>query len=151
MPFITRNWKLVREHAMRKADNYDPEQAKLMGYSLIFHTTEFPVADVVRTYHQKDIVEKVYRELKSTVNLHPIRKSRMSHIKAHVKICYMAYSIPAYLQYKLKPLNISAVYALEQLQSVYQVHLKSEKDNFNWTKTVTLKNEQKKILKALGM
>lgn len=139
-----------REHAMRKPDNYDPEQARFMGYSLIFHTTEFSEADVVRTYYQKDIVEKAYRELKSTVNLHPIRKYRMSHIKAHVKICYMAYSILAYMQYKLKPQNISAVYALEQLQSVYQVHLKSDKDNFCWTKTVTLKNEQKKILKVLG-
>jgi transposase len=138
-----------REYAMLNLESYNSHKAKFMGYSLIYHTTKYSVDDIVKTYFQKDIVEKAYRELKSTINLHPIRKYRMSHIKAHVKICYMAYAILSYIQYKLKKTEISAVYALEQLQPVYKVDLKSDKENFKWSKIVTLNNLQKRILKLL--
>lgn len=74
----------------------------------------------------------------------------MNHVKAHVKICYIAYAILSYIQYKVKSKNMSAVYALEQLQSAYKVTLQSEKENMIWDKMVTLKNEQKKILSFLN-
>ncbi len=138
-----------RERAMRKADKYDSEQAKYMGYSLIFHTTEFEVADVIRTYFEKDIVEKAYKELKGTINLHPVRKYLIHRVRAHVKICYLAYAILSYIQYKVGKKGLSAVYALEKLQSAYKVELKSEKDKFEWSKIVTLSNEQEQILKLL--
>jgi transposase len=138
-----------RERAMAN-ENYSPEEARYMGYSLIFHNTDLSNNEVIRLYFEKDIVEKAYRELKENINLHPLRKYRLSHIQAHVKICYLAYSILSYIQYKVKPLKISAVYAIEQLQPIYQVSLLSKKNNFNWSKVVTLKNEQKKILRAIG-
>jgi transposase len=138
-----------REHAMRKPDTYKPTEAKYMGYSLIYHSTTFNDHEVIKTYFEKDIVEKAYRELKSTINLHPIRKYRMNHVKAHVKICYMAYAILAYIQHKLKPKQLSATYGLQQLQSVYKVTLESTKEDIKWDKVVTLKNEQKKILTLL--
>jgi len=140
---------LKRQHSMRNADTYKPEEAKYMGYSLIFHTTDFNIEDAVRTYFEKDIVEKAYRELKSSVNLHPLRKYRISHIKAHVKICYLAYALLAYIQYKVKPKQLCAIHALEQLQAVYKVSLIAERDNLKWDKIVTLKNEQKLILSLL--
>lgn len=138
-----------RQHAMLNANTYNPDEAKFMGYSLIYHTSGLSNEEVVRTYFERDIVEKAYRELKSTVNINPIRKYRIDHIRAHVKICYLAYAILTYIQYKVKPKGISAIHALEQLQSVYKVSLKSEKDNIQWNKTVTLKNEQKYILKLI--
>jgi transposase len=138
-----------RQHAMLNTETYKPEEAKYMGFSLIYHTTNLDNSEVVKTYYEKDIVEKAYRELKTTVNLHPIRKYRLSHIKAHVKICYLAYAILAYMQYKVKPKQISAIYALEQLQSVYKVTLESKLENLIWDKTVTLKKEQIKILSLL--
>lgn len=141
---------LKRAHAVEKPETYNHERAKYMGYSLVYHTTTMTEAEVIRTYFEKDIVEKAYRELKSTINLNPIRKYRISHIKAHVKICYMAYAILSYIHYKVKPKNLSATYALEQLQSVYKVSLTSEKENLKWDKVITLKNEQKKILALLN-
>jgi transposase len=89
---------LKRQHAMHNADTYKAEEAKYMGYSLIYHTSGLSVESTVRIYFEKDIVEKAYRELKSSVNLHPLRKYRISHIKAHVKICYLAYAILSYIQ-----------------------------------------------------
>jgi transposase len=139
-----------RQHAMAKPDEYDPEKAKYMGYSLIYHTSGMTNEQAVRTYFERDIVEKAYREIKTSVNLNPVRKYRLDHIKAHVKICYLAYAILSYIQYKLKPKGISATYALDQLQSVYKVMLESEKDNLKWEKVVTLKNEQKSLLALIG-
>jgi transposase len=141
---------LKRQHAMHNMDTYKPEEAKYMGYSLIYHTTDLSMETAVRIYFEKDVVEKAYRELKSSVHLHPLRKYRISHIQAHVKICYLAYALLAYIQYKVKPKNLSAIHALEQLQAVYKLTLQSEKDNLKWEKVVTLKNEQKAILSLLN-
>ncbi len=131
-------------------DKFDIKKAKYYGYSLIYHTTDMLDENVVREYYEKDIVEKAFKELKSSINLHPVRKYLLTRVKAHIKICYLAYVLLSSLQYKLKPRNISAVYALEKLQPAYKVELKSNKEHFKWSKIVTLTNEQKTILKLLG-
>lgn len=138
-----------RQHAMDNEMKYDPKQAKYMGYSLIYHTTDMNYKEVIKAYYDKDIIEKAYRELKSTINLHPVRKYRMGHVRAHVKICYLAYAILSYIQHKTKHLQISATTALDQLQSVYKVELCSKKEKLSWQKTVILKDQQQKILDLL--
>lgn len=140
---------IKRNHAI-EFGKFDSNQAKYMGYSLIYHTTQLSNAEVIKTYYEKDIVEKAFRELKSSINLNPIRKYRMNHIKAHVKICYMAYTLLSYIKYKLAPIGMSAIDGLEKLSPVYKVQLKSVKEDFSWSKTVTLTKEQGVILKLLG-
>lgn len=53
------------------------------------------------------------------------------------------------LKYKLQKLDISPVDALEELSNAYKVYLEDAKTNYKWTKTVTLKKPQKKIMKAI--
>ena len=141
---------IKRQHAMENPDEYDPGQAKYMGYSLIYNTSGMANDQAVRTYFERDIVEKAYRELKTSINLNPVRKYRLDHVNAHVKICYLAYAIISYIQHKAKPKGLPATYVLEQLQSVYKVTLESEKDQLKWDKVVTLKNEQKSLLELIG-
>jgi len=138
------------ESALKNPAKYNPDKAKYYGYSLLFHSTNLPDKDAIIKYFAKDVVEKAYRQIKTTINLNPIRKYRMDRIIAHVKICYLAYALLSYLSHKLKPLNLSAVDSLDILQSVHKVELSSKKDNLKWSKTVTLKNEQSLILKKLG-
>ena len=140
---------IKRNHAI-ESGKYNSNQARYMGYSLIYHTTRLSNEEVIKTYYEKDIVEKAFKELKTSINLHPIRKYRMSHIKAHVKICYMAYTLLAYMKHRLSPAGISATEALDKLSPVYKVYLKSIKEDFSWSKTVTLTKEQETILKLLG-
>jgi transposase len=135
--------------AMEIRGSYKAEEAKYMGYSLIYHTTELSEEEVVKAYYEKDIVEKAFKEMKNSINLQPIRKYLISHIKAHVKICYLAYVILSYMQYRLRAKGISATSALEKLQPVYKVELKSKKEGFQWSKIVTLTKEQKSILNLL--
>ena len=139
---------LKRNHAI-ESQRFDSNEARYMGYSLIYHTTELSNEEVIKTYYEKDIVEKAFRELKSSINLNPIRKYRVSHIKAHVKICYIAYALLSYIKHKLSPIGMSATEGLEKLSPVYKVELKSAKENFSWSKTVTLTKEQGIILKLL--
>jgi hypothetical protein len=138
-----------RQHAMDAEQNYDPKQAKYMGYSLIFHTTDMDYKEVITSYYDKDIIEKAYKGLKSTINLHPVRKYRMGRVRAHVKICYLAYAILSYIQHKMKPMKLSAVSALDLLQSVYRVELYSKKEKLSWQKNVILKEIQQEILDTL--
>lgn len=141
--------EVARRNISIETGQFSTEIAKYFGYSLIYHNTDMTVQEVVRHYYEKDIVEKAFKEIKSSIDLHPIRKYRLDRIKAHIKICYIAYALLIYMKQKLRELNISPIEALEQLQSCYMVNLRSEKYNLNWTKTVTLKNKQKSILKAL--
>lgn len=138
-----------RTKAMENVEKYDKEKAKFMGYSLIYHTTQSPAKEVVKTYFEKDVVEKAYRNIKSVINLNPLRKHRIDRIQAHVKICYLAYAIFSYIGCKVKPLGISATTALENLHGVYKVDLYLKKEEQRWNKIVTLKNTQKDILNAL--
>lgn len=138
-----------RRHAMEKKD-YKPQNARYMGYSAIYHSTGLGAKEVVKTYFERDVVEKAYRHLKTSINLQPVRKYRLDRVGAHVKICYMAYAILTYIQSKVKPARMSATTAIELLQSAYKVEIRHQEQNLQWQKVVTLKNDQKKILKLLG-
>lgn len=70
--------------------------------------------------------------------------------KENKQICFVASSLLIYMKQGLKGLNISTIEALEQLKSCYIVNLRSGKHIIDWTKTVTLKNQQKPLLKYLG-
>jgi transposase len=139
-----------RRTVAMESEKYNPQKAKYLGYSLLFHTTGDNLETVVRTYFEKDIVEKAYREIKSVINLNPLRKYRLEHINAHVKICYLAYVLLSCIQFQAKKIDLSASDVLDKLQSVYQVSLKSEKENIKWSKTVTLSKLQQKILNQLN-
>jgi transposase len=138
-----------RTKAMQSEEKYDKVKAKYMGYSLIYHTTTSETKEVVKMYFEKDIVEKAYRDIKSVINLNPVRKHRIDRIRAHVKICYLAYAIFSYINGKVKPLGMSATTALEQLQGIYKVDLHLKKKDVHWSKIVTLKKIQTQILNAL--
>ncbi len=96
---------LKRLDAMDK-DKFEIKKARYYGYSLIYHTTDMPDENVVRKYYEKDIVEKAFKELKNSINLHLLRKYLLARVKAHIKICYLAYALLSFLQYKLKSKNI---------------------------------------------
>ena len=141
---------LSGEHAaiLRK---FEPENGKsLPGFNVR------PLYRLVRSNEEmkgnkfeKDIVEKSFQKIKGVLSLHPIRLELPERISAHVKICYLSFCILSLMQYKLKKLNISAVTALETLSTAYKVYLIDQKHNFKWSKVVTLKKEQEKIIKAI--
>lgn len=122
-----------------------------IGYSLIYHNTKYSSEEVVRTYYDKEMIERAFKHLKGILNLRPIRVWLTEHIEGHIKICYLGYAILSLINYKLKKLNISAVDALDSLKHGYKVNLRDATTNFEWSIHVPLEPKQKKILEALGV
>jgi len=122
-----------------------------VGYSLIYHNTNYSSAEVVRRYYDKDMVERAFKQIKGVLSLRPIRVWLSNHVEGHIKICYLAYAILSLMNYKLKKLKISAVEALESLRHGYKVTLKDSTSNHEWSIHVPLEPKQKKILKKLNV
>jgi transposase len=133
-----------REHHYERGG--DDASARYLGYSLIYNDTNLDDSDAVRRYYEKDIVERAFKHIKGVLDLRPVRVWLTEHVEAHVKICYLAYSILSFLSYKLRRMNISPVTALEEMRKGYRVYLRDEKSGFRWDSLVTLTKKQKRIL-----
>lgn len=122
-----------------------------IGYSLIFHNTNYSSKEVVKKYYEKEIIERAFKQIKGILNLRPIRVWLKDHVEGHIKICYMAYAILSLMNYKLKIKEFSVIDALDSLKYGYKVKLKDNKTKFQWDLVVPLNPKQKEILKSLGV
>lgn len=131
--------------------NKPQSEAKYLGYSMLFNNTNLDSKTAVKKYFEKDIVERSFKQIKGILSLRPVRVWLMNHIEAHIKICYLSYSILSLLNYKLKSLDINSVEVLDLLKTAYKVYLNDKNAGFEWGKVVTLTNQQKVILKHLNV
>lgn len=139
----------LREKAFDKTNNN--RSNKYYGYSLIYHNLSITAQEVVKKYFEKDIVERSFKKLKSSINLHPFNVWKLENIKTHIKICYLAYAILAYIDFKLIPVGIKGNEALKILQGAYKVHIKMENSEVEIEKNVVLKKIQKQIIELLNV
>jgi transposase len=135
-----------KEHVFQRGEEVTDAY---MGFSLIYHTTPYSAAEVVKQYYEKEIIERAFKQLKGVLSLRPIRVWLESHVDGHVRVCYLAYAILTWMNYKLRTLKVSAVDALDSLRFGYSVTLNSGKDE--WSLHVPLKPKQKELLKALDV
>ncbi len=131
------------------AEKSNDGDVKYVGYSLIFHTTNFKPAVVIKKYFDKDIVERSFRTMKGDVQLHPIRLWMPTRVDAHIKICYLSMCLLSLIKFKCKKMNVSPIDVLNELQSIYKVNMIHSKTKQTFSKVVTLSNHQKNILKNL--
>jgi len=131
------------------ADEATDNEVKYVGYSLIFHNTVLKPDVVVKKYFDKDVVERSFRTMKGDVQLHPIRLWLPKRVNAHIKICYLSMCLLSLIKFKCKKISVSPGEIIQELQTVYKVNLKHTKTKQEFTKVVTLSNNQKNILKAL--
>ena len=131
------------------ADEATDNEVKYVGYSLIFHNTVLKPDVVVNKYFDKDVVERSFRTMKGDVQLHPIRLWLPKRVNAHIKICYLSMCLLSLIKFKCKKISVSPGEIIQELQTVYKVNLKHTKTKQEFTKVVTLSNNQKNILKAL--
>lgn len=138
---------------MKKSLNFnkDLDSSLDIGYSLVYHNTEYSSEEVIKNYFDKDMVERAFRHIKGVLNLRPIRVWLNNHIEGHIKICYLAYAILSLMNFKLKKLKISAVDALSSLKHGYNVNLKDNSSGFEWSIHVPLEPKQKRVLEKLGV
>ena len=141
--------KVLGEH-IRLRHNVDLVGVKRVGIGdflnfFLYHK------DIVKKYFEKDIVERAFKKIKGILNLRPIRVWLKEHVEGHVRICYLAYAILSFMNYKLRKIGVSAIEALDSLKTGYKVELYDEMNKHNWSLTVELEPKQRKILKAIGV
>ena len=100
----------------------------------------------MRKYYDKDSVERAFKQMKSILDLRPVRVWLKSHIEGHVKICYLAYSILSYLSYILEKKEISGSEAIDTMRTGYRVYLEDLESQFKCGSIVTLSAVQKEIM-----
>lgn len=138
---------------MKKSLNFNKGlDSKLdIGYSLIYHNTNYSSDEIVKNYYDKEMIERAFKHIKGILNLRPIRLWLNNHIEGHIKICYLAYAILSLMNFKLKKLKLSAIDALSSLKHGYKINLKDDSSGFEWSINVALEPKQKKILGILGV
>jgi len=136
----------VDYEAVEEGEKYD-------GVYIIITNTDIPKETVVRKYFDKDIIEKSFRSLKSTLSIQPVRHWLWRRVKAHIFICYLGYLHLSWMKMLLEKggISLSPVKALEQLETIYNVKLTDKKTGMSTTKTVPLTEEQEKIYRALNL
>ena len=135
----------------RSFEDLGKKRKEAFGFSLIYHTTALSTEAVVHRYFDKDVVERAFRQLKGPLSLCPIRVWLRHHVEAHVRICYLAYAVYAFIGYKLRKLKIAPEDAVRTLQTAYKVRLMDKSLQMPFEKLVTLTNQQAAIIKKLGL
>jgi hypothetical protein len=141
-------YEALKRDKLLAAEATDSE-VRFVGYALIFHNTQLEAAVVVKKYFDKDIVERSFRTLKGDVQLHPIRLWMPRRVNAHIKICYLSLCMLSLIKYKCRKIDLSPSAIINEIQSIYKVYLKHKETKQEFTKVVTLSNQQKNILKLL--
>jgi transposase len=76
---------------------------RLLGKYLLFSTDEsLPAAQVVKEYFDKDFVEKVFRTLKTTEEMEPVRHRLEQRVRVYIFVCVLAFRLLAFLQWRLE-------------------------------------------------
>jgi transposase len=134
--------QVLRQERVREAEQFD-------GYTCLFATGPLRQDEMLRIYFDKDLVEKAFQTLKGVARLQPIRHWLYNRVTAHVFICYLAYLLLALLQYRLRPLAITATEALTELETMYKVYLRDAQKGFQISRVVTLTKKQELILRTI--
>ena len=125
------------------------ETEEFDGYSAIFTTKKLSKEKIIKTYFDKDLIEKAFRTLKGVVKLRPIRHWLYNRVTAHVFICYLSFLLLSLLKIKLDKINMTPTYALSELSSLYKVYMKDKKKGFKLHRVVALSKKQEVILRAI--
>jgi transposase len=109
-------------------DQSEGAKAKRMdGRSLLFCTDlSLSGRDIVRTYFQKDRVEKAFRYLKGDASLSPVRYQLPGRVEAYLSVVnFIAYEIMAVIMWKIDSYRTGITYEdlMDKLSGISEVVL----------------------------
>ncbi len=141
-------WK-YRTKELKRADAMD-------GKWLLLSTDEsLTPKEVVNTYLEKDFIEKVFRTLKTSEEIEPVRHRLENRVRAYLFMNLLAYRLLAVLQHKLRTIDDTedtwerADSFLQALAHVQRVPVKLGHEVKTWY--LNLQKKTKDTLKRLHM
>jgi transposase len=129
------------------------EQArKFDGRSLFFSTDiKIPGKELIRTYFQKDHIEKAFRYLKGNACLVPIGYLP-SRVEAYLSVVnFISYELIAAILWKIEKFNLGIGYEslMEKASKIYEVELSSKDSKlYRWTH---ISKEDEKLFKPFNI
>mgnify|MGYP001559439659 FL=1 len=123
------------------------------GRSLFFCTdTTMSGEEIVRTYFQKDYVEKAFRFLKKDACLAPVRYQLPGRVETYLSVVnFIAYELMAAVLWKLKEhkYEIGFEELMEEADKIYEVEMTSKGNKiYRWTH---MTNNVKTMFKPYGI
>lgn len=108
------------------------------GRSLFFCTDKRMTGEqIIRTYFQKDYVEKAFRFLRGNACLTPVRYQLPGRVEAYLSVVnFIAYELIAGVLWKIKKhkLDISYDDLMEEAEKIYEVEMTSKNSKvYRWT------------------
>ena len=90
----------IDAHKAKEDERYD-------GKYVLRTTTKLPAAEVAQAYKQLTWIERLWRELKSVVEVRPIyHHLKKDNVKGHIFACFLALYLAALLKRKLAQANL---------------------------------------------
>jgi transposase len=133
---------LVTPSKGRRGYSIDSDEEDLArkcdGRSLFFCTdTKMSGEEIVRTYFQKDYVEKAFRHLKKNACLSPLRYQLPGRVESYLSVVnFIAYELIAGVLWKLKryKYEINFEELMDEADKIYEVEMTSKgKKIYRWT------------------
>jgi len=122
-----------------KIDKNEEELARKCDGRSLFFCTDIKMSgeDIVRTYFQKDYIEKAFRFLKGRACLTPVRYQLPGRIEAYFSVVnFIAYELIAGVLWKLRmnKSEISFENLMEEAEKIYEVEMTSKGEKiYRWT------------------
>jgi transposase len=126
---------------------------RLDGRSLFFSTDiKMTAREIVKTYFQKDHIEKAFRFLKGNACLSPVRYQLPGRVEGYLSVVsFIAYELIAAILWKIEKYNIDMSYdeLIEELSKIYEIELMSKGSKiYQWTH---ISKDTEKILKSFDI
>lgn len=123
------------------------------GRSLFFCTDpKLSGENIIKTYFQKDYVEKAFRYLKGNACLSPVRYQLPGRVEAYLSVInFIAYELIAGILWKIKTYDLGVSYEelMDEAEKIYEVELTSSgKKTYRWTH---IAKETEKLFKPYGI
>jgi transposase len=103
------------------------------------------IEEILKTYRGLWQIEEAFRITKTDLKIRPVYHWKESRIRAHIAICFMAYTLIAQIRYRLKQNSI----ILEELSRVVRVKIKNKITKTEVVLPAQLNEVQRSIYKAL--
>jgi transposase len=109
------------------------------------------VEEILQTYKGLWQIEEAFRITKTDLKVRPIYHWKPSRIKAHIAICFMAYTLLAQLRYRLKKngIELSPRKIKDELNRVVKVKIRNKTTQTNIVLPSKLNDIQKSIYSTL--
>lgn len=120
------------------------------GKCLIFTTNfEKSATEIISTYFDKDVIEKIFNCFKNWLELQPVRHFEEGNVDVYVFICYLAYLVLALYKHHLGVPGWEGVEdSLDELGRIRKTTLVFGEERSD--KITVLTKEQKEIIEKLG-